>query len=63
VPALQAGDLLIRDLGFFVVTAFRNITDAKAVIAAAKLPTLTGVKIPSQIGEGGLWPFREFVKG
>jgi hypothetical protein len=30
VPALQAGDLLIRDLGFFVVTAFRNITDAKA---------------------------------
>jgi hypothetical protein len=30
VSALQAGDLLIRDLGFFVLTAFRNITEAKA---------------------------------
>jgi hypothetical protein len=42
-----------------------SVPDRKvaSVIAAAKIPTLAGEKIPSQIGEGGLWPFGEFVKG
>ncbi|MCI0698812.1 IS4 family transposase, partial [candidate division KSB1 bacterium] len=30
VPSLHAGDLLVRDLGFFVLPAFREIASAKA---------------------------------